>query len=499
MFGIAQSRKLAWTHCVTRVFLLGLFSGACVPLANQDDTAPNTIVRPANLFTPPSDYLLLLVGQDLTSIESYDSNVPDSPGGVVGQIEIGDLRGLTIALDSGRGPNNASHLIETYSNSVLSLGVSLEGRLEELVRGELNNNLDVLIETLVQWRRPVFLRWGYGFDETQKAYNPELFVVAWMDMYRRLRQAQADNVMMVWQSSVHCGATFNGRRLDAWWPGRDFVDWIGAVYYAGDRCEMDGLDVVLELAKSVGRPVLIAESAPRRYDLSALTKSDTVNGNNARPKSPTNIWLEWYVPYFDFISRNRDIIRAVTYTNADWDSQWWWGPPYERGYWGDSRVQANSQILGRWLLETGRDRWLRASPSLFAILEGQQSLSPPVDPRPADPLPEPDPVPNPDPDPVPNPDPDPPQAQFGIDADGHLFHIDVGWSAQFHFLCVGADCLPGVRSGGFFRRNIASTVEVGETVGIEFKIENNGNQCVTGSVVVTREESGVSVPSICVP
>lgn len=60
---------------------------------------------------------------------------------------------------------------------------------------------------------------------------------------------------------------------------------------------------------------------------------------------------EWYAPFFRFIRNNKDVVKAVAYINADWDAQELWAPPYANGYWGDSRVQANSGISKKWLSE----------------------------------------------------------------------------------------------------------------------------------------------------
>ena len=55
--------------------------------------------------------------------------------------------------------------------------------------------------------------------------------------------------------------------------------------------------------------------------------------------------------FFSFIRQNKDVVKAVSYINAVWDSQELWAAPYANGYWGDSRVQANSEISKKWLSE----------------------------------------------------------------------------------------------------------------------------------------------------
>ena len=52
-----------------------------------------------------------------------------------------------------------------------------------------------------------------------------------------------------------------------------------------------------------------------------------------------------------------DVVRGVTYINADWDSQGQWDAPYENGYWGDSRVQVNETILSNWESAVAEQGW----------------------------------------------------------------------------------------------------------------------------------------------
>ena len=101
--------------------------------------------------------------------------------------------------------------------------------------------------------------------------------------------------------------------------------------------------------------------------------------------------------------------------------------------------------------------------------------------------------------PQPNPEPtaEAVPAAFGIDPDGNLFHVDEGWSASFHYLCVDGTCFPGTRTDGVFRRDVATEVAVGQTVHIEFKVEEDGGQCLTGEVVVTRQPGLTAARSPC--
>ena len=105
--------------------------------------------------------------------------------------------------------------------------------------------------------------------------------------------------------------------------------------------------------------------------------------------------------------------------------------------------------------------------------------------------------PAPEAEPEPTPESQPGRAVFGIDDGGNLFHVDEGWSAGFHYLCVNGTCFPGTRADGVFRRDAAAEVGIGETVRIGFKVEDNGGQCLTGEVTVTRQSGLTAVGSPC--
>ena len=88
--------------------------------------------------------------------------------------------------------------------------------------------------------------------------------------------------------------------------------------------------------------------------------------------------------------------------------------------------------------------------------------------------------------------------EFGIDSNGVLFHVDENWSASFNYLCVNNDCRTGTRSGGRFTRDVSGFVSVGQTVTIEFKVQDNSiGQCLTGGISITRQANGSSVDSPC--
>ena len=238
--------------------------------------------------------------------------------------------------------------------------------------------------------KPVYLRIGYEFDGTwNTGYgNAGTYVTAYRRVVDVLNQQGVDNVAYVWQSSSSpIDDILEGyfENINDWYPGDAYVDWVGLSWFllpdetptaGGNPATQSQLaEDVLSFARSRGKPVMIAESTPQGYDLQALTNAnispvwDGTAGANIRSLTAQQLWNEWFVPFFDFIHDNSDVIKAVSYINADWDAQGSWGPPYPEGYWGDTRVEVNATIRGNWQSEIGSPFWLHGSASLFGVLD----------------------------------------------------------------------------------------------------------------------------------
>jgi hypothetical protein len=234
--------------------------------------------------------------------------------------------------------------------------------LEAVNSGALDKEIDQLLDRLAAFQRPIFLRFGYEFDGPWNQYDPDPFQAAWIKFYRRMKEKQIDNIALVWQSAASCDGTHGAHPLEAWYPGDEFVDWVGLSYFALAHCDFAPGDAVLNLARQHGKPVMIAESTPQGYDVGQLTYS--TDGKDFRHLTPGNLWNGWFQPFFDFVRKNMDVIKAVTYLNTDWASR----GTDANGYRGDARVQANKGILEKWKAEVADARYLQAAPDLFAKL-----------------------------------------------------------------------------------------------------------------------------------
>ena len=238
------------------------------------------------------------------------------------------LYGLQSTVSWGAGDVNGQQLLDDYPHSVLVIGLSLvdqSGRnLQRISDGTHNAAIDELGQFITAAERPVFVRIGYEFDGPWNHYEPELYIAAYRHIVTRWREQGVDNAINVWQSATSIFGRYRDLPFESWYPGDEYVDWMGTSYFEGDRTLHDAF---LAFARNHNKPVMIAESTPQGYDLEQLTYADpTTSGVNAQAKTAEAIWDAWYAPFFEFIHSNADVIRAVAYINVDWKNQPMWGP-----------------------------------------------------------------------------------------------------------------------------------------------------------------------------
>ena len=340
--------------------------------------------RAAARFEPPAGKRLLVIGQDLGAIggfaapnnAGYVDQLGSVPGGVTTYLALPELRGLEMTANFGSGDLSAQSIIDNpvYAHSALVIGLYLVNQEKRIATGELDDSLKRLARWIKASRRPVFLRIGYEFDGSWNHYDPAFYRRAFQHIVALFREEQVTNCAAVWQG---CASPFNGNRqaIAQWYPGDDCVDWVGYSWFLSGSNQVELADELVHFARVHQKPVMVCESAPQGYDIARLTRrkptitlTEAITGRDIRSKTPEQIWNEWYVPYFDYLEKNRDVIKVIAYINVNWNAQLMWGFPYRRGYWGDSRVAANPVIRQKWLEMISQKSWLQASPTLFRDL-----------------------------------------------------------------------------------------------------------------------------------
>ncbi len=306
-------------------------------------------------FAPPNGKKLLIIGQDLGSVGGLDSHSDgyvDSitthiPAGVTTYTDIPNLGGLKSQRNWGAGDINAQAYSqdETFDNAFVVIGVYMVNRLNGIKDGFFNSSIRQLAQWCKDQERPIFLRIGYEFEGPWNNYKASDFKAAWQQIVHVFDEEDVRNVAYVWQS-----AGLNRSNIINWYPGDEYVNWVGYSHFDGFNMGQS----IRDFAEEHDKPIMIAEATPRRQ---------------LKTGSPETHWRSWFLPLFEGIYANNRI-KALAYINADWESQSMW----QGQGWGDSRVQVVAYIKNAWLNEIAKDPWITASDSLFDILQYQTWL-----------------------------------------------------------------------------------------------------------------------------
>ena len=222
----------------------------------------------AGPFTPPEGQALLIVGQDLGAVAGYVGSVHPAPGGVTTYTSLWSLGGLEESANWGSGDVDGRALSRAYPESALVIGLQMVetagDEMERLVEGEYDEQVDRLGGFIRRAERPVFLRIGYEFDGPWNHYAPVEYIAAWRYLVDRLRASGVANLATVWQSAAN--VTLGNRPFSAWWPGNDYVDWVGTSLFFLDE-SLGRHRALIDWATTRGKPLMVCELSPRGYSL----------------------------------------------------------------------------------------------------------------------------------------------------------------------------------------------------------------------------------------
>lgn len=289
-------------------------------------------------FEPADGKVLLFVGQNLEDFQAYLDTAQVVPGGMMAYTSVNKGEGLDHAFNEGDGTQFAQKLVDAHPDTALQLGLWMVDDCAAIAHGDWDAAIDRLGAWIQKTNRPVFLRVGYEFDGPQNHYPPQDYVQAFRHLVDRFRKQSIHNVAYVW----HSYASTISQPLSDWFPGDEYVDWVGISYFNQPQHLMQP---ALDFAAQHAKPVMICESSPWVVQ----TKY-------------ANAWNLWFVPLFKFIQTNH--IKALCYINCDWDAM----QQFQDQHWGETRLQANAEILRRWLAETAQGRYLKSSPDLYRFL-----------------------------------------------------------------------------------------------------------------------------------
>jgi hypothetical protein len=316
-------------------------------------------------YEPPQGRVLVFVGQDNKSVggtDKWSDGYVDHigmPAGITHYVyfteghtnefgftfDEGHVDGMLSETTWGAGPMCMDCYLsdEDFKGIVVHLSISMEfGSEDKIATGEYDHLILELADYLTKYQHmPFLIRIGYEFDGSWNDYDPENFKLAWRRIVDGLRERNVDNFATVMASS---------RRhlpIETWetyWPGDNYVDWIGYSYWANETPH----PLALDFARAKNKPVFIAETTPRGFFLNMLQDGQ--------------VWNDWFQILLDHIEENDDVIKAVSYINTHWDADPMWSG------WGDSRIETNAKVKQKWLETMQQERYIHQTEGTYDLI-----------------------------------------------------------------------------------------------------------------------------------
>lgn len=129
--------------------------------------------------------------------------------------------------------------------------------------------------------KPALLRWGwemngnwFDWDGTHNGRKTSGFGKAWRRMHRIFHEEGADNVAWLWGPNWNSGPDVSWNQYEHYYPGDDYVDWVGVSAYPFNRQSPRTLFHRICQEYGARKPIMLAETAS--IDNGGSTKADWI-------------------------------------------------------------------------------------------------------------------------------------------------------------------------------------------------------------------------------
>lgn len=175
-----------------------------------------------------------------------------------------------------------------------------EYRLSRITSGAHDAYVKRFAQDVKKAKGPVVLRFGHEMNETWYPWSEERngnrqgdYVAAWRHVHDLFEGQGVDNVIWLW-----CPDTQSAGRpaLSRFYPGDDYVDWMGMEAYSTDDAETAGPlldDTYDELTDLSDKPVFIGEAGARPTNAKALWTQDFFAWLMDHPRVVGFVWFQF--------------------------------------------------------------------------------------------------------------------------------------------------------------------------------------------------------------
>jgi hypothetical protein len=170
----------------------------------------------------------------------------------------------------------------------------------EINTGSQDSVIKAAARNLAAMGKPTLLRWGwemngnwFPWDGTHNGEDTAGYIKAWKRMHGIFADAGADNVAWVWSPNWNSGPNVSWNKMQRYYPGDDYVDWVGVSGYDFDSESPHTLFSPIVSAYGATKPIIFSETAA--IDHGGNTKASWTNDLSAYVRETPEIGaLVWF-------------------------------------------------------------------------------------------------------------------------------------------------------------------------------------------------------------
>jgi len=141
-------------------------------------------------------------------------------------------------------------------------------RLAGVNNGSQDPVISAAARQLAHYGKPMLLRWAwemngdwFGWDGSHNGKDPAAYARAFRRIHRIFRDEGADNVAFVWSPNWNSGPDVSWNRMERYYPGDAYVDWVGVSGYNFYQESPSTLFKHVVNANGGKKPIMLSETA----------------------------------------------------------------------------------------------------------------------------------------------------------------------------------------------------------------------------------------------
>jgi hypothetical protein len=169
-----------------------------------------------------------------------------------------------------------------------------------IINGSQDTFIAAQADHVKKYGKPVFLRWAwemngnwFPWDGAHNGQDPSRFILAWRHVHDIFQQRGATNVAWVWAPNWQSHPSASWNELDRYYPGDDYVDWVGVDGYSDSQMTPDDLFDTFYQRYAGRKPIMLAETGV--HDTGGTSKPDWIDSLGEWAKAhPSVAALCWF-------------------------------------------------------------------------------------------------------------------------------------------------------------------------------------------------------------